>query len=1427
MTLVEPNDVPPAYNSVYHFNLSDGTYAQQFSITDNPVFDPISQLSWGSKRFAWRVGLSKFNSSHGVVLQSEHYDLQYFCLFTNQLDPNLWGGQSCYPIGTGQIDMGHNTAFTMYIDTYRIWQRSFVLHTPIGSVYDHIVLYLGNDQNCGDSSKLGGNYTGYCPSIVELRSSLPSWSKTPHPAPPNGSWIPLSDWSPNEHTQWSLSDPSYYPKSNFTWRFRPIRLTAAGGYGAKPGSLWCSTPDYSPPGPFGFPASLGSNRIRIRAPVAGVQSKANPSIVYFLSLGSYFLSVGSVPGVIRTSKAPEVIAMACFNQQRLVARGNSTHCGCGDNQILNVVDNSCSNCQNGYYLQSGVCTISPAGYFANSYGIIFACPPGSYSSAGSYQSPKLNEFQGCNLCPPGTGTRLSGSSLSDCVSSLPGEYLQPVTTLSPYSPILPCPVGTYSAFAGAVICATCPMGLYQNLTGRTYCSTPISGHFASSNFSMHPCSPGSCSIGGQITTCSSCLVGFYQPLFGQTSCLETWPGSFANNSGFILPSLCAAGSFSNVSSSSTCLHCSIGTYQPSTGQTSCRIPPEGYIVVEQDPSLPAVPCPTGTFAASPISCLHCPDKQYQDKVAQTSCVPTPIGYSFVSSMEAPVPCPTGTFGFNFSCHLCLPPTYNNISASANCSLLPQPGYIIPSAGLTAPLQCNAPSYAPTSGLTSCLVPFKPYYRVSPSSVELASAGYYVDSDESSDQIPCQIGRFTPRAGFTACSFCDVYTTSNLSSSTCVDCEPGQFAPSAGYCVDAAVGSYSASGKSNLALFCSPGSVTNAPRQSTCQLCAAGSFQSQAGQSICNGCGINQYSDIGATTCSTCGENFYIDKIGSCSPCPQGTFRPSASLSTSCNLCSNGTTTTAAKPGSACAPCPVGTASVLGRSCVSCEPGSFGLLIGQTSCSRCPEFTSQPDAGQSNCRICPFGSFINSTSNCTVIKEEEVLSIGLLLAGTNGTGISNATREAWVQRKIGQTMTTPPAELLIQNSYSNSYALIILGASVSCLLLGFLLHFCLSPPSVPPTPHNKLLHRRPLLLEEEEDGKKEEQVEFQWWWNLDIFSRGDHFAGEGRTLRDRSSAIGVRYSLITGFIVITLFAYIFASRNAQPAIFESTLSAVKFPPQLHAVPISIHLRSWNQPSCEVVEATTSMSAIGSSSPFSAPSSMSPLCDRYDTRIKKNEMDGCSMTLTCYSSFDFYTYVSPITSLTIRWPNSTYMAGVDWSIDLPPMTPEHSNDPVSIAPNFKGNLSGSSNGLMVGESGVMIGMVPLFFFQSKAPNNRKVGFTPSIISVMDGKQSFYPSTTGIDWTLKMQWSTTLSTQIMESNLDNWTILASCFAFLSPVFVVVGFLMRLNERFHTSCLSLRNSLLSCLAAICCCWCRRCCCCCRKPKPSPSASTSFTEIT
>ena len=174
-----------------------------------------------------------------------------------------------------------------------------------------------------------------------------------------------------------------------------------------------------------------------------------------------------------------------------------------------------------------------------------------------------------------------------------------------------------------------------------------------------PCTPapaGSFVNSSGATAPTLCTLGNYQPQTGQAACLPAATGNYVSTSGAIAQTPCAAGSYINTSGAATCTLANAGNFVGMTGSTS------------------QMPCAAGSFSSV---------------AGASSCALAPAGsYVPMAGSNTSTPCAAGTFQSNTGATSC-------ISASI--------GFYVPSAGATNQTACAPGSTNIFTGSTACNV----------------------------------------------------------------------------------------------------------------------------------------------------------------------------------------------------------------------------------------------------------------------------------------------------------------------------------------------------------------------------------------------------------------------------------------------------------------------------------------------------------------------------------------------------------------------------------------------------------------------------------------------------------------------------------------------------------------------------------------------------
>ena len=463
-------------------------------------------------------------------------------------------------------------------------------------------------------------------------------------------------------------------------------------------------------------------------------------------------------------------------------------------------------CQAGFYCTSGASRPNATdGVTGN------ICPAGHYCPLGS-TSPQR--------CPPGTfGPYIGNPNDTFCLPCLGGYYcngtgltesgaLCSVGYFCPNGTIVPeseCWVG-YSCPVGVSAPIPCDPGTYQSRSQQATCVLCPSGWICSSpaTVSPSPCPAGSyCRNGTALASQYLCPNGTFGNQTGLTaisSCASCSPGMCCNGEGLSSPSgpcgegyycirgaatktptdgitgnLCPPGRYCPEGSSEG-KNCSVGTYNPSSGQaanSACLDCLGGYYCASEGLSTPTGSCAAGYYCQSgastptpsdstggvcpvgmycplhsplPMSCLA---GTYNDVMMQAACKICPAGFFCIANSTTYLsqPCPSGyycpngtTYGQEFpcpkgtflnstlaargsDCMACTAGTFCGYEGLSDPSGLCQGGYYC-----SGGAQTDTPSGADSTG-------------------GRCSAGYFCPSG-SGTPIPCTGGRYCERDGLT-------------------------------------------------------------------------------------------------------------------------------------------------------------------------------------------------------------------------------------------------------------------------------------------------------------------------------------------------------------------------------------------------------------------------------------------------------------------------------------------------------------------------------------------------------------------------------------------------------------------------------------------------------------------------------------------------------
>ena len=391
-----------------------------------------------------------------------------------------------------------------------------------------------------------------------------------------------------------------------------------------------------------------------------------------------------------------------------------------------------------------------------------------------------------------------------------------------------------------------------------------------------------------------CNSGYYQL---NNECIEVYEGAYSIDGVVYL--------------------CDYGTYQPTTGQTSCIDSDPGHYV-------------DTTNATEQLECLA---GTHQPNSAQADCIDNSPGYYSLNGAEQQIGCPYGSYQ----------PSPNSTSCISTDS-----GYFTNSVGSSSQTPCPAGSYQPLPSQNTCIS---------------ADLGYFVSSSGSTNQEMCSIGNYTDSMGQVECILASQgYYVAGIGQDSQQACESGTYQTLQGQsdCSYASSGYYVPSNGSSQQIPCSEGSYQPTGGGTSCILAAPGSFVDSVGATEPSQCELGTYSsEEGQEDCTLAAPGSFVDSAGATEPipCPSGQYQETDG-STSCVDSPPGYITSN-DGSSAASPCQPGTYAEAGQSsCVDADPGNFVPDSAQSSQQLCDQGTYQPDAGQSSCLPSQPGNYVS-------------------------------------------------------------------------------------------------------------------------------------------------------------------------------------------------------------------------------------------------------------------------------------------------------------------------------------------------------------------------------------------------------------------------------------------------------------------------------------
>lgn len=701
-------------------------------------------------------------------------------------------------------------------------------------------------------------------------------------------------------------------------------------------------------------------------------------------------------------------------------------CAAGTYQA-NTAQSSCTNCPAGSYCEIGATspTTCPAGYYCQvntGYRYTYPCPIGTYnpSTGKSAQTDCINCDAGKYCLDVGL-TAVSGSCSAGyyCTTgavvpnppnSDPSGSVCPQGTfcVSGSSTATSCTAGSYCLTQGiGVVSGACSPGYYCNSGSTT--PVPVNGvmgnicsqgnYCPSGSSTQTGCTSGTYGAGIGLTAqgdCTSCPYGYYCGTSGLSSptgpcssgyyCIGGQTSSTPTGATCNTGSYCPAGSFESIP-------CGVGTYQSSTGQSSCLTCPPGLVCGQGTITGTACGvgyyCPAGTGIATQYPC---PAGSYSDVASLSACKTCPAGSvcgAGATNTNTVCPqyyyCPAGTA----TALLCPLGTYNSASlsltSSSSCTSCPAGSYCVDGrvsaqceagywceGGSPTPTpigsnaygtQCPAGSYCPAQTITPTSCPVGKFNKlVGGSSINDCTdcpPGYYCTPGVSTP-FNCPKGYWCAQAVSTPTA-CPMYyynpLTTQETQNSCIVCPAGYLCSSTGisdytlYPCNS-IGAYCVAGAKSPTL-CPPGTYgisKTAASISDCLSCPGG-YQCPGRSNSVIGCPEGTYCPEGSAIPKLCTIGSYCQPLSSAPKiCPAGFYCPKYDYENLPNYVSHPNLyyNTTHDNGAYHKACPTGYVCPEGSWAPTfCQPGYYA------------------DSTTSTCVGCGVGTYANDTSGCKV------------------------------------------------------------------------------------------------------------------------------------------------------------------------------------------------------------------------------------------------------------------------------------------------------------------------------------------------------------------------------------------------------------------------------------------------------------------------------
>ena len=600
-------------------------------------------------------------------------------------------------------------------------------------------------------------------------------------------------------------------------------------------------------------------------------------------------------------------------------------------QINMTYNNNCTSCQanSTSAIASGAVTDCKckSGYTGPDGGTCVACGSGKFKTS--------NGSAPCSPCDQGKYTTETGeNSESRC---------------------LDCPSGTFNAVIGAAECTPCAAGKYSPATAAishdtcVYCSANAYSPSGSGLLTNCTCNKGYTGPNG--IACAACIAGTYKDVTGSSSCFLCSEGKYSTGTG---------GTFE-----STCSDCPAHTYSPrGSGQLANCTCDKGYTGPD---GLECAACIAGTYkdVNGSTLCSLCGKGKYSTEAAEITeakCSDCPV-YTFSGAGSRHLTnctCNEGYTGpIGAQCEACEAGGFKDVNGSAACTLCLGGKYSTTKAAIseTTCESCPSSTYSPDGSglLTNCT----------------CNKGY--TGPDGTACAVCTAGTYKNVTGSAACTLCPSgkYSTASAATSalTCSDCPARTLSPRGSGLLDNCTCKEGYTGEDG----------------GNCTACPAGTYKDALGSAECSGCLSSASTSAAASdnlTDCKCNAGYTGDDGGNCTACPAGTYKDAAG-SAFCKDCSSTASTfaMASKNANECK-CNVGYTGDGEANCTACPAGSFKTTNGSATCTRCdPGHFSAVPAVSTNCTPCPRDTYSASNYSFCVACPENAQSRGMSFGPT--------------------------------------------------------------------------------------------------------------------------------------------------------------------------------------------------------------------------------------------------------------------------------------------------------------------------------------------------------------------------------------------------------------------------------------------------------------